>query len=758
MMICRRLPSFRQTVRPHQRILIRHKSVVPEYTVSVFSFAYLIIFCADNHFGQLGRYIENASSDPNPGLIGPLCVFSALESPIRTNFIDVASGPYHNLAITEQRKVIGWGRCAEFQIPDSIKEKDILEFPNSLPSLNKMKFVGCRAMEETSLFLNDQGRVYTCGSSTHGECGLGEEEKVEKIKISWLGSGSNHAVAVTEYGDAFSWGENTFGQLALGDVGDQRLPKKISLPGNVRLSQSFCSYDATCLFTTDGDLGICGNGTLGQLGNDSTDSSHTPVDLFHLHGKDIFHVACGISHLLALSEDGDLYGWGYNGTNQLGTTTDGMAQTVPVLIDVDGKKVLAAWAAGGRSFAKTEDGLLYSWGFGGDGALGHGDLLSQPRPKVIEFFRGKDVAAVVGGDKHTLVIVNQSATEEGYSTKMFDTGVEGEGEPGNRPERQLQFCKKKVFPCSITPKNNLSPGSPLDRIPQQRLLAKEKIACRKANLDISSYVLRRDLSAVMTVKQDQVEKGTTGKSQSFEVNVFFMRSVVRNALLRLTPRNRAEVDTTWSSSNTIDYQAIESWWNMIAHPAQSQMDDAQVIDYMNYAQRTDNTVYPLPTPPLDLNLSSEMTECPFRLVQQLKKRQRKSYDRESRFLSPRPVVCLSQSHPLAKSIKNCLVTVQLADEHGNVLPESEQKHLLGPHGKSTVLTLPYLQTSAFALKLSWKSEEMHVRLCFTIEYTTDDGQRHSTILLSDDFHFVRTRKRSDKSEDDSDEVKTPPDV
>lgn len=36
--------------------------------------------------------------------------------------------------------------------------------------------------------------------------------------------------------------------------------------------------------------------------------------------------------------------------------------------------------------AMTEAGIVFSWGFGGDGALGHGDTQSIAQPKMVQWF------------------------------------------------------------------------------------------------------------------------------------------------------------------------------------------------------------------------------------------------------------------------------------------------------------------------------------------------------------------------------------
>jgi alpha-tubulin suppressor-like RCC1 family protein len=148
-------------------------------------------------------------------------------------------------------------------------------------------------------------------------------------------------------------------------------------------------------------------------------------------------VVAGTHHSLALSWDGRVYLWGWNGCRQLGHG-DEVNRLSPVLIEgLQGVHIVAA--ARGRSFAVTqsgdvfslsrsfqsgcdprptivqgfggvrvrhvsarcgiafaigEAGELFSLGYGQDANLGHGDLQPQPSPKRVEALRGVRVSSV----------------------------------------------------------------------------------------------------------------------------------------------------------------------------------------------------------------------------------------------------------------------------------------------------------------------------------------------------------------------------
>ena len=94
------------------------------------------------------------------------------------------------------------------------------------------------------------------------------------------------------------------------------------------------------------------------------------------------------SHCMALDEAGNLYTWGYNAYSQLG---DGLSANVtsPKMIpraSFGNQSVIAMWACGsqyGWSFAVTQDNQLWAWGYNGQGQLGLGDTSNRLVPTLV---------------------------------------------------------------------------------------------------------------------------------------------------------------------------------------------------------------------------------------------------------------------------------------------------------------------------------------------------------------------------------------
>ncbi|PRP85105.1 hypothetical protein PROFUN_07176 [Planoprotostelium fungivorum] len=129
----------------------------------------------------------------------------------------------------------------------------------------------------------------------------------------------------------------------------------------------------------------------------------------------------------------------------------------------------------------------------------------------------------------------------------------------------------------------------------------------------------------------------------------------------------------------------------------------------------------------------------FYLLEPLRTRQRKSYDGESRFLSPKPVIVLHPSSPLNNRLKRCNVSIRLLDTDGSPLQCHEQTHLHGPHGKETLLSIPHSRTPPISVKIAGKCDLRALRLGFTVEYETDDGYCGLAHLMSNEVQLIRQR-------------------
>ena len=143
----------------------------------------------------------------------------------------------------------------------------------------------------------------------------------------------------------------------------------------------------------------CGHGAGGRLGlSDERPRSKFVGPLGTLEGVAIEAIECGSKHTLLLTQDGEVYSWGYNQYGQTGHGPQGLAQWEPRIIKgLEGIKIVQVLAGEEHSLALSEHGEVYSWGRGTQGQLGHGDVKDVWFPFLIKSLQGKAVTAIGRG-------------------------------------------------------------------------------------------------------------------------------------------------------------------------------------------------------------------------------------------------------------------------------------------------------------------------------------------------------------------------
>ena len=242
------------------------------------------------------------------------------------------------------------------------------------------------------------GGVKCWGDNLFGKLGDGTgTQRVGPVDVTGLTSGvatvsarGLHTCALTTAGGVQCWGWNFHGQLGNGTASNSQTPVGVSgLASGVAAIST--GENHSCALTTTGGLKCWGNGLSGQIGDGTSTSRATPVDVIGL-SSGVAAVSAGAAHTCALTTAGGLKCWGHNSSGQLGngTTTD---SAIPV--DVSGltNGVTAVSAAESHTCALTTSEGLKCWGNNVFGQLGDGTGTQRHTPsgchRVSERCRGR---------------------------------------------------------------------------------------------------------------------------------------------------------------------------------------------------------------------------------------------------------------------------------------------------------------------------------------------------------------------------------
>ncbi|MEM7061086.1 MAG: Ig-like domain-containing protein [Pseudomonadota bacterium] len=162
----------------------------------------------------------------------------------------------------------------------------------------------------------------------------------------------------------------------------------------------FLDVDANTLFATGANF-------FGQLGNGVEGfniEQPRSVVLPEGFAEKIISVSAGQLHSTFVTDTGDVYSWGFNNRGSLGLD-DKDVRTAPVKIPtLDDVNVVAIENGNGVSYAISDTGALYAWGFNTNGQLGLGDQDERLVPTLVEALSDETVVAISSGTSYTLVL------------------------------------------------------------------------------------------------------------------------------------------------------------------------------------------------------------------------------------------------------------------------------------------------------------------------------------------------------------------
>jgi len=283
---------------------------------------------------------------------------------------------------------------------------------------NKVHLVFCFGVNATEvIFTTMDKKVYALGCNRHGCSGCGNEvssmipQKISELdgkKVVSISAGSGpHVVVLTDDGEVYSWGDNKSSQVGNGDSITVLSPFLVSRFITTKVTRVACGSYHTLAVTENGEVYSWGFNNYGQIGCGSTASQGSPRKIsFPVKENRMIDVSCCQNSSFALSCVGSLFSWGYNGNGQLGLNKD-THQRIPCLISLL-SNITIKKISGGHShvFALSDEGELYGWGSNCHGQLGVENKLSASSPLKVAGNIGHVVSVAASHFSHTSAAQN----------------------------------------------------------------------------------------------------------------------------------------------------------------------------------------------------------------------------------------------------------------------------------------------------------------------------------------------------------------
>ena len=304
-----------------------------------------------------------------------------------------AAGGLVALAVKTDGSVWAWGPNAEGELGNGTTNPS--SAPVQVTALSGVTAVA--AGYKTSYALKSDGTVWAWGYNSDGEIGdgtaIGKDSPVQVSSLTSvvaISSSQNTAYALKSDGTVWAWGMGTTGELGNGDDVDSSSPVQVSgLTGIKAISSATHSGYA---LRSDGTVAAWGADDADELGDGAPSmiSTHA-VTVAGL--SNVTQISGALNTAYALTSSGAVFGWGYNGSSELGgatvVTPSGVVQ-IPV-----GPGALEVAGGFEAAYSLLPDHTVVAWGLNDSGQLGIGSTTNAAIPTAMSGVT--NVFAVISG-------------------------------------------------------------------------------------------------------------------------------------------------------------------------------------------------------------------------------------------------------------------------------------------------------------------------------------------------------------------------
>jgi alpha-tubulin suppressor-like RCC1 family protein len=305
----------------------------------------------------------------------------------------------YSLVVTPDGRVLVWGSNSRDGALGQGKTRSELA-GLSLPTAVKDSagtgvlsgIVAASAGSYTAMALTEDGEIYSWGNEGYRTIGrpvsngdplpgkvIDPTGNATLQRIVSVSVGEDNAVALADDGTVYSWG-NWSGQPG---PDPKRTPGVVPVAGKAVAVSAGWQWSSALL--ADGRVmtwGFSASGT-GNLGQPSVTTSSADAPGFVIDKSTnaplggIVSLSAGYLHGMALNAAGQVYAWGANSSGELGQGTTSAGSAAAVLVKAPGgastwSGIKSVVAGGGHSLALDTSGKVYSWGYSQNGELGDG--------------------------------------------------------------------------------------------------------------------------------------------------------------------------------------------------------------------------------------------------------------------------------------------------------------------------------------------------------------------------------------------------
>lgn len=254
--------------------------------------------------------------------------------------------------------------------------------------------------------LQTNGTLWAWGENTSGQLGLGDNVSVSTpvqigVETDWneIAVGSGFNLAVKENGTLWAWGSNEFDQLGTGLLDSEiTSPVQVGSDGDWHVIAAGNKHSVA--IKSDGTLWAWGDNFFNQVGDGTSIGRNTPTLISS--DTDWEFLSAGTDYTMAIKNGGELWAWGRGLGGQLGNGETDLNTEVPTRIGTDDDWVEVKTGFG-HTVALKSDGTVWSWGNNDFGQLGRA-ASQQEELEITQIGQDSDWQSLDCGGNSTLLL------------------------------------------------------------------------------------------------------------------------------------------------------------------------------------------------------------------------------------------------------------------------------------------------------------------------------------------------------------------
>lgn len=233
-------------------------------------------------------------------------------------------GETFTLAVTEDREVFSWGLNDFHQCGRRSKKESFSLGAGSVNTLSSNTPRLLAAGKDHAVMVDGSNNVFAWGRNGDGQLGLEHARSSDSIwvlnglkdKVKNLALRGKNSYIVTETGNVIQW-------PSMSETSSKFSPRKLSVPGNVKISNISLGDGFAMLLACSGLLFSFGRNDHGQLGlgeraQEQLVESPRLVQTLKSKNEKVVEIKSGFAHNICRTALNKVYTWGLNNLGQLG--------------------------------------------------------------------------------------------------------------------------------------------------------------------------------------------------------------------------------------------------------------------------------------------------------------------------------------------------------------------------------------------------------------------------------------------------------